>query len=52
MRTSCATPGSRGDSPYLARLYETWNEHLLSAVQALPELQPGDITVLPPDHRP
>ena len=41
-----------GDSPYLARLYETWNEHLLSAVQALPELQPGDITVLPPDHRP
>jgi putative proteasome-type protease len=39
-----------GDSPYLARLSDTWNSHLLTAVNSLPALEPGDITVLPPDH--
>jgi putative proteasome-type protease len=39
-----------GDSPYLARLSDAWNTHLLAAVNSLPALEPGDITVLPPDH--
>jgi putative proteasome-type protease len=36
-----------GDSPYLARLSATWSEHMLAAVHALPEVEPGDIAVLP-----
>jgi putative proteasome-type protease len=39
-----------GDSPYLSRLSDTWSEHMLAAVDALPSLEPGDIKVLPPDH--
>jgi putative proteasome-type protease len=39
-----------GDSPFLTRLSDTWREHLLAAVQSLPDVQPGDINVLPPDH--
>jgi putative proteasome-type protease len=39
-----------GDSPYLTRLSDTWREHLLAAVHMLPDVEPGDITVFPPDH--
>lgn len=39
-----------GDSSYLTRLTGVWREHLLAAVDALPSLEPGDITVFPPDH--
>jgi len=39
-----------GDSPYLSRLSDTWREHLLAAVESLPDVAPGDITVFPPDH--
>lgn len=39
-----------GDSPYLSRLSETWSEHMIAAVHALPSLEPGDITVFRPDH--
>ena len=39
-----------GDSPYLTRLSDTWREHMLAAVESLPDLEPGDITVFPPDH--
>jgi putative proteasome-type protease len=38
-----------GDSPYLTRLSDTWREHLLEAIRKLPDVEPGDITVLPPD---
>jgi putative proteasome-type protease len=37
-----------GDSPYLARLINTWQEHMMEAVDALPSLEPGDIEVLDP----
>jgi putative proteasome-type protease len=40
-----------GDSPYLARLSDTWSEHMLAAVQALPSLEPGDVKVLPPEQQ-
>jgi putative proteasome-type protease len=39
-----------GDSPYLSRLSDTWNEQMLAAVDLLPDVEPGDITVFPPDH--
>lgn len=39
-----------GDLPFLGRLSTTWNEHLLAAVHSLPEVEPGDITVFPPDR--
>jgi putative proteasome-type protease len=39
-----------GDSPYLARLSDTWSEHMLAAVNALPSLEPGDVKVLPPEQ--
>ena len=39
-----------GDSPYLSRLSNTWSEHMLAAVNALPSLEPGDIKVLPPEQ--
>jgi putative proteasome-type protease len=35
-----------GDSPYLARLSDVWAEHIMAAVHALPEVEPGDIRVL------
>lgn len=35
-----------GDSPYLARLSAAWSEHMLAAMHALPEVEPGDIRVL------
>jgi putative proteasome-type protease len=38
------------DSPYLTRLSGMWSEHMLAAVDKLPEIEPGDITVFPPDH--
>lgn len=38
-----------GDSPYLTRLQETWSAHMRQAVDDLPEVEPGDITILPPD---
>lgn len=38
-----------GDSPYLERLSRTWNEHMHAAVHALPEVEPGDITVMDSD---
>lgn len=41
-----------GDSPYLDRLSATWREHLLAAVHALPEIEPGDIDVLRPESTP
>jgi putative proteasome-type protease len=41
-----------GDSPYLARLSQTWSEHMLAAVHALPEVEPGDIKVLGPEDTP
>jgi putative proteasome-type protease len=41
-----------GDSPYLARLTDAWQEHLLAAVHSLPVLEPGDIAILTPDHAP
>lgn len=40
-----------GDSPYLTRLTDTLRQHLLAAVQSLPDVEPGDITVFPPDHK-
>jgi putative proteasome-type protease len=39
-----------GDSPFLLRLSDTWREHMLAAVHELPHLEPGDITLLAPDH--
>jgi putative proteasome-type protease len=39
-----------GDSPYLTRLSDTWREQLLTAVDVLPDVELGDITVFPPDH--
>jgi putative proteasome-type protease len=39
-----------GDSPYLSRLSATWREHMLAAVDQLPDLEPGDITEFPPDR--
>jgi len=39
-----------GDSPYLTRLSDTWREHMLAAAGVLPDLEPGDVTVLTPDH--
>ncbi len=39
-----------GDSPYLTRLSDTWREHLLAAVDQLPDLEQGDITEFPPDR--
>ena len=39
-----------GDSPYLVRLWDTWREHLLAAVDELPDLDPGDVTQFPPDR--
>jgi putative proteasome-type protease len=41
-----------GDSPYLDRLTQAWREHILAGVHSLPVLEPGDIQVFPPDHRP
>lgn len=38
------------DSPYLARLSEMWNDHMLAALDKLPELEDGDINVFAPDH--
>lgn len=38
-----------GDSPYLARLSAAWSEHMLAAMHALPEVEPGDIRVLDAD---
>ena len=35
-----------GDSPYLERLSQVWRDHMHAAVQALPEIEPGDIRVL------
>ncbi len=39
-----------GDSPFLSRLSETWREHMLAAVDVLPDLEPGDMTLLAPDR--
>jgi putative proteasome-type protease len=39
-----------GDSPYLERLSDTWNEQMLAAVHLLPDVEAGDITVFAPDH--
>ena len=39
-----------GDSPFLARLSDTWREHMMAAVDELPEIEPGEITFFPPDH--
>ena len=39
-----------GDSPFLARLTDTWREHMMAAVYELPEIAPGEITFFPPDH--
>jgi putative proteasome-type protease len=39
-----------GDSPYLERLTDAWQQHMLAGVHALPALEPGDIEVFPPDH--
>jgi putative proteasome-type protease len=39
------------DSPFLARLTETWRDHMLAGVDLLPSLEPGDITVFAPDHQ-
>ena len=38
-----------GDSPYLDRLSEVWTSHLLAAVAALPEVEPGDISLMSTD---
>lgn len=38
-----------GDSPYLDRLSEVWTEHLMAAIDALPDVEPGDIEVMSPD---
>jgi len=39
-----------GDSPYLDRLSDAWNAQMMAAVDLLPEVEPGDITVFAPDH--
>jgi putative proteasome-type protease len=39
-----------GDSPYLTRLSDTWREHLLAAVDQLPDLEEGDVTEFLPDR--
>jgi putative proteasome-type protease len=39
-----------GDAPYLSRLSATWREHMLAAVDQLPDLESGDITEFPPDQ--
>ncbi len=41
-----------GDSPFLARLSDTWRDRLLAAVDALPAVEPGDISILDPDTAP
>ncbi|MEZ5298748.1 MAG: hypothetical protein R2697_21445 [Ilumatobacteraceae bacterium] len=41
-----------GDSPFLTRLVDVWRDHLLAAVHALPEIEPGDIATLAPESRP
>ncbi|MEM9746815.1 MAG: hypothetical protein AAF945_08990 [Actinomycetota bacterium] len=38
-----------GDSPYLDRLSGVWREHALAAVDALPEVEPGDIEIMSSD---
>ena len=38
-----------GDSPYLDRLSDVWARHALAAVEALPDVEPGDIEIMPPD---
>ena len=38
-----------GDAPYLDRLRAAWAEHLLAAVDALPPVEPGEITFMVPD---
>ncbi len=41
-----------GDSPFLERLSRVWSEHTHAAVDALPEVEPGDIKVLDSDAPP
>lgn len=38
-----------GDSPFLDRLQRVWAEHLNAAVDALPQINPADTTLLAPD---
>lgn len=37
-----------GDSPFLDRLSAAWSDHMLAAIDALPDVEPGDIQVVTP----